>query len=96
MTPLPSSCNGAHYAAEAWATIAAANWHALATFTARLFPAGLSLLIDTGSTTTDIIPILDGSFEGPRQGPMVGSVQLEGLVEASPGGRYTRLRKSGS
>lgn len=39
---------------------AASNWHALATFVASLFPDGLSLLIDTGSTTTDIIRLRDG------------------------------------
>jgi (4-(4-[2-(gamma-L-glutamylamino)ethyl]phenoxymethyl)furan-2-yl)methanamine synthase len=39
--------------------VAAANWHALATFVGREMPAGPALLLDTGSTTTDIIPILD-------------------------------------
>lgn len=39
---------------------AAANWHALATFVGRVAPAGSALLIDIGSTTTDIIPIVDG------------------------------------
>jgi probable H4MPT-linked C1 transfer pathway protein len=39
---------------------AAANWHALATFVGRLAPSGSALLIDIGSTTTDIIPIVDG------------------------------------
>ncbi len=39
---------------------AAANWHALATFVGRLAPTGSALLIDIGSTTTDIIPIVDG------------------------------------
>ncbi len=39
---------------------AASNWHALATYVARLFPKGRSLLIDTGSTTTDIIPLESG------------------------------------
>lgn len=39
---------------------AAANWHALATFVGRLAPTGSVLLIDIGSTTTDIIPIVDG------------------------------------
>jgi probable H4MPT-linked C1 transfer pathway protein len=39
---------------------AAANWHALATFVGRLAPTGCALLIDIGSTTTDIIPIVDG------------------------------------
>ena len=39
---------------------AAANWHALATFGGRVAPTGSALLIDIGSTTTDIIPIVDG------------------------------------
>jgi probable H4MPT-linked C1 transfer pathway protein len=40
---------------------AAANWHALATWTGRVAPQGTALLIDMGSTTTDIIP-LDGGL----------------------------------
>lgn len=40
--------------------VAAANWHALATFAGRIVPGGLSLLIDLGSTTTDIIPLFAG------------------------------------
>jgi probable H4MPT-linked C1 transfer pathway protein len=40
--------------------VAAANWHALATFVGRLAPTGPSLLIDIGTTTTDLIPLLDG------------------------------------
>jgi probable H4MPT-linked C1 transfer pathway protein len=47
-------------AREFWQLTAAANWHALATFVGRVAPAGTSLLIDVGSTTTDIIPIRDG------------------------------------
>ena len=39
---------------------AAANWHALATFSGRLAETGPALLIDIGSTTTDLIPIQDG------------------------------------
>ncbi len=39
---------------------AAANWLALATSAARLVPPGPGLLIDVGSTTTDLIPLLDG------------------------------------
>jgi len=38
----------------------ASNWHALATWAGRAVPAGPALLIDVGSTTTDIIPLLDG------------------------------------
>lgn len=40
--------------------VAAANWHALATWSGRACPVGLSILIDIGSTTTDIIPLDDG------------------------------------
>jgi probable H4MPT-linked C1 transfer pathway protein len=39
---------------------AAANWLALATFAGRYAPQGPALLIDIGSTTTDIVPLLDG------------------------------------
>lgn len=39
---------------------AAANWHALARFCGRYAYEGSALLIDVGSTTTDIIPLLDG------------------------------------
>jgi len=38
---------------------AASNWHALARFTGRYASEGAALLIDVGSTTTDLIP-LDG------------------------------------
>jgi (4-(4-[2-(gamma-L-glutamylamino)ethyl]phenoxymethyl)furan-2-yl)methanamine synthase len=40
--------------------VAAANWHAEATYVGRFGPAGFALLIDTGSTTTDVIPLRDG------------------------------------
>ena len=40
--------------------VAAANWLALATFVGRFVDRGAAMLIDIGSTTTDIIPILDG------------------------------------
>ncbi|MFN8709194.1 MAG: hydantoinase/oxoprolinase family protein, partial [Planctomyces sp.] len=39
---------------------AASNWNALATWAGRAFPAGPALLLDIGSTTTDISPLLDG------------------------------------
>jgi probable H4MPT-linked C1 transfer pathway protein len=41
-------------------TVAAANWHALATWVGRLAPRGKALLFDIGSTTTDLIPLQDG------------------------------------
>jgi probable H4MPT-linked C1 transfer pathway protein len=40
--------------------VAAANWHALATLAGQYVPRGHAILIDVGSTTTDIIPIRDG------------------------------------
>ena len=40
--------------------VAAANWHALATWAGRLAPRGRGLLVDIGSTTTDLIPLDDG------------------------------------
>ena len=40
--------------------VAAANWHALATWAGRIAPAGKALLADLGSTTADFIPIENG------------------------------------
>jgi probable H4MPT-linked C1 transfer pathway protein len=40
--------------------VAAANWHALATWAGRLAPRGKSLLFDIGSTTSDIILLQNG------------------------------------
>jgi (4-(4-[2-(gamma-L-glutamylamino)ethyl]phenoxymethyl)furan-2-yl)methanamine synthase len=39
---------------------AATNWLALATFAGRLAPSGPAVLIDIGSTTSDIVPLQDG------------------------------------
>ncbi len=39
---------------------AAANWHALAKFAGRYATAGTALVIDVGSTTCDVIPLVDG------------------------------------
>ena len=39
---------------------AASNWHALARFAARFVKSRTGLLVDVGSTTTDMIPIVDG------------------------------------
>jgi probable H4MPT-linked C1 transfer pathway protein len=40
---------------------AAANWLALATLAARLVPASCAVLIDIGTTTTDLIPLARGT-----------------------------------
>ena len=60
-------------AVELWNLAAAGNWHALATWSARAVPSGAGLLIDIGSTTTDLIPLLDG------QPGMSGRTDLERL-----------------
>jgi probable H4MPT-linked C1 transfer pathway protein len=39
---------------------AASNWHALASFAGRFATAGPALMIDVGSTTCDVIPLVDG------------------------------------
>jgi probable H4MPT-linked C1 transfer pathway protein len=39
---------------------ASANWHALATFAGRFATQGTALLVDVGSTTTDVVPLRDG------------------------------------
>lgn len=40
--------------------VAASNWHALARYCGRFVEKGTALLVDIGSTTTDVIPIRDG------------------------------------
>lgn len=54
-------------------SVASANWHALATFAGRWAPIGPAILIDVGSTTTDIIPLVEG-----RPNPM-GRTDFERL-----------------
>jgi probable H4MPT-linked C1 transfer pathway protein len=49
-----------HYGAVEHASdVASANWHASATFIAQISPD--ALLIDAGTTTTDLIPVKDGA-----------------------------------
>ena len=45
-------------AIERWSSVASANWHASTAFVAARQPSGI--LIDIGSTTTDLIPFADG------------------------------------
>jgi probable H4MPT-linked C1 transfer pathway protein len=53
LVPLPAARDEPHLAA-------ASNWHALASFACRYTEGRAGLLIDIGSTTTDIVPLLDG------------------------------------
>ncbi len=43
-----------------WPIVAAANWHAIATWAGRFTAGETALLIDIGSTTTDLIPLSAG------------------------------------
>lgn len=66
---------------------AASNWHVLARFAGRYAPSGAGLLIDVGSTTTDLIPLLDGAvnaagFTDPER-LMRGELVYTG-IERSP------------
>ena len=45
-----------------WNTLAASNWYAMAQYICQILPQGTHLVIDLGSTTTDIIPIIDGTI----------------------------------
>jgi len=68
--------------------VAAANWHALATWLGRMIPEQNGLLIDMGSTTTDIIPLEQG-FPVPT-----GLTDVERLLSGElvyTGGRRTPL-----
>lgn len=66
--------------------VAAANWHALATWVGRLTPSGNALLIDIGTTTTDVIPLEDG-FPVP-----LGRTDLERLQTGEL--EYTGFRRT--
>jgi probable H4MPT-linked C1 transfer pathway protein len=73
-------------AVELWNLAAAGNWHALATWSARAVPSGAGLLMDIGSTTTDLIPLLDG------QPGMSGRTDLERLLAGEL--VYTGVRRA--
>jgi probable H4MPT-linked C1 transfer pathway protein len=58
---------------------AAANWHALARLAAVVAPTDRSLLIDVGSTTTDIVPLAAGC-PAPTAGDDAGRLEAGELV----------------
>ncbi len=66
--------------------VAAANWHALATWAGRMVPETTGLLIDMGSTTTDIIPLANG-LPDPT-----GRTDVERLLSGEL--RYTGSRRT--
>jgi probable H4MPT-linked C1 transfer pathway protein len=68
--------------------VAAANWLALARFAAGFIPEGCGLVIDVGSTTTDIIPIVAG---GPAPKGFTDPDRLRSLELVYTGVRRTPL-----
>jgi (4-(4-[2-(gamma-L-glutamylamino)ethyl]phenoxymethyl)furan-2-yl)methanamine synthase len=63
---------------QAPALAAASNWLALATLASRLIPEGPGILIDIGSTTADLIPLVDGrvAVRGRTDTERLQSVEL--------------------
>jgi len=47
-------------ALDQYVNVASANWHVLGTWVGLSYPQQRVLLLDTGSTTTDLIPVLQG------------------------------------
>ena len=66
---------------------AAANWHALARFAERLVGDSSALVIDVGSTTCDVVPLVDGKVASvggtDTQRLLTGELLYTG-VERSP------------
>jgi probable H4MPT-linked C1 transfer pathway protein len=66
---------------------AASNWHALARFAGRCVPGGSALLLDAGSTTCDLIPVVEGqpaaTGKTDTQRMLAGELVYTG-VERSP------------
>jgi probable H4MPT-linked C1 transfer pathway protein len=56
---------------------AASNWHALASFASRFLPERTGLVIDIGSTTTDIIPLVEGRVAAVGRNDMQRLVSRE-------------------
>ena len=72
---------------------AAANWHALARFAARYVPGDCGLLVDIGSTTTDVIPLVAGrpAAAGPDRSRAIDERRI-GLHRRRADARSVRWR----
>ncbi len=66
---------------------AASNWHALARFAGRFAPQGAALVVDVGSTTCDVVPLVDGkpaaAGQSDTQRLLAGELVYTG-IERSP------------
>jgi (4-(4-[2-(gamma-L-glutamylamino)ethyl]phenoxymethyl)furan-2-yl)methanamine synthase len=67
-----------------WRLTAAANWHAIAALTAIEFADERGLLVDIGSTTTDLIPFADG-IPTPSERDDLGRLLSEELLYCGAG-----------
>jgi len=69
---------------------AASNWHVLARFAGQYAKKGCGLLIDIGSTTCDIIPLVDGQPVTLGRTDPTRLARWYGHVEGElrPGGRF--------
>jgi probable H4MPT-linked C1 transfer pathway protein len=80
----PAGCIRPEEAREHADRVASANWHACASFIARR--RRNALLIDMGSTTTDVVPIADGAVAArgytDAQRLAVGELVYTGLVRS--------------
>ena len=81
-------------------TVAASNWHALAQVVARTYTDGISLVVDIGSTTTDIIPIVDGKIaieaSTDSQRMQCGALVYTGIERSNVAGIVQRVPLYGS
>jgi probable H4MPT-linked C1 transfer pathway protein len=72
----------AHAVARHWADIASANWHATARLAARR--VGDAVLVDIGSTTTDLVPLRGGVVGAEGRGDAarlaLGELVYQGVV----------------
>jgi len=72
-----------------WVSVAAANWHVLATYAARKWvKQGTGLLVDIGSTTSDIIPLNEGKASSVG---LTDEMRLESVELVYTGARRTPI-----
>ena len=69
---------------------AASNWHALANFVCRFVTSRTGLLIDVGSTTTDVIPLVDGQVAARGRNDTERLFRRSCYIEALAERRFVR------
>ncbi len=86
-------------AASAWQLASASNWHVLARLAASLIPDSRGFLLDIGSTTTDIIPLVAGlpaplAFDDPGR-MLTGELVYTGVERTAVAAIVHRLPHRG-